>query len=140
MIANRNRPPNLDLIDPAKQVPLVDPREAATYMLHEHYAWDIHIAIHELLGHGTGNRHLKEEDDGSYNFDKSNPPANPLTGQPIQTFYKKNQTVTSVFDDLGQTLNECRADCVALYLITNKKILSIFGYNDASDITADERN
>ncbi len=114
MIANRVRPPNLDLIDAAKKVPLDDPHEAATYMLHEHYAWDIYIAIHELLGHGTGNRHLRQEGDGSYNFDKSNPPTNLLAGQSIQTFYKKNQTVTSVFGDLEQTLNECRADCVAL--------------------------
>lgn len=139
LIANKNSPPSLDQIDPVKEMPLVAPEEAATYFMRERIGYEIHLAIHELLGHGTGNRHLKEEEEnGTYSFDTSDPPLDPIAGEPIRTWYKKNQDVASVFGDLGQSLNECRADCVALYLITNKELLAIFGYTDNGDITNDD--
>lgn len=132
LIANPNRPSKQDLISLAVEVSLVDPNEAATYLL-EHYAWDIHIAIHELLWNGTDNRHLNEQEDVTYNFDILNPPANPLTAAPVQTWYKKHEDINGIFGDLVRTLNEYCADCVELYLIMNKKILSIFGYDHDAD-------
>jgi len=44
----------------------------------------MHIALHEPIGHGTGNRILAEDDTGSANIDMSSPPIDPLTDKPIQ--------------------------------------------------------
>jgi len=41
-------------------------------------------AIHELLGHGTGNL-LTEIAPGVFNLDRENLPVNPLTGKSIET-------------------------------------------------------
>lgn len=63
------------------------------------------VALHELLGHGSG-RLLKALPDF----------ASPLDGTPITTFYKENESWHSVFGEIASTYEECKADCVALYL------------------------
>lgn len=89
----------------------------------------ITTVIHEFLGHGTG-RLLGEVSPGDYNFDIENPPINPLTGRAIECWYLARETQDSVFEDLTQTLEECRAILVSYYLIDNKELLSVFGYTD----------
>ncbi|KAK3378713.1 peptidase family M49-domain-containing protein [Lasiosphaeria ovina] len=138
MIANRNRPPNLDLVDAEKEAPIVAVEEAREYLSHEYYSSEIRIAVHELLGHGTGNRLLRETADGSFNFDRDTPPVDPLTHEPIRTWYKDNETVSSVFGSLGLTLDECRADGIGLFLLSNKALLATFGYDDSSERKADD--
>ncbi|KAF2105431.1 dipeptidyl peptidase III [Lophiotrema nucula] len=135
MIANRNYPPDLSQVDPVKEEPFVDPSQAAFYLKTYHYSQYLHIALHELIGHGTGNKLVKESDEG---FDCNNLPLSPITKEPVNSFYKLGETVNSVFGKLATTLAECRADCVGLCLITNPKILEIFGYTDDSDMTAED--
>ncbi|KAI9842894.1 MAG: hypothetical protein M1837_006726 [Sclerophora amabilis] len=94
-------------------------------------------AIHELLGHGTG-KLLTETSPGTYNFDREHLPTNPLTGQAIETWYQPGQTWTGVFEKLATTVEECRAMLVSYYLADSKEILSTFGYDDSSAITADD--
>lgn len=98
----------------------------------------ITTVIHEFLGHGTG-RLLGEISPGDYNFDIENPPINPLTGQPIVCWYLARETQDSIFEDLTQTLEECRAILVSYYLIDNKELLSVFGYTGSTPVTADDR-
>ncbi|KAF2659056.1 peptidase M49, dipeptidyl-peptidase III [Lophiostoma macrostomum CBS 122681] len=93
--------------------------------------------IHELLGHGTG-KILSETGPGIYNFDKESPPINPLTGEAITSYYRIGQTWGSVFGKLAGTVEECRAILMSEYLMDDKELLGIFGYNDSSDITADD--
>lgn len=81
---------------------------------------------------------MAEQEDGSYNFDISQPPIDPSTAEPIRSWYKKRETVSSIFGNLASTFNEYRADCVALYLITDKEVLSLSGYNNEFDLKADD--
>lgn len=94
-------------------------------------------AIHELLGHGSG-KMLAETESGNFNFDHKSKPISPVTGQPIQTWYRPGETWLSVFVKLATTVEECRAFLVAIYLADNKDILALFGYDEKSTPTADD--
>ena len=45
------------------------------------------VAIHELLGHGTG-KYLKKKNNGDYNFEFGKV-MNPITNKPVSSFYKE---------------------------------------------------
>lgn len=73
------------------------------------------VALHELLGHGTGKLLIKDVKTGELNF-----PAdlkNPYTGEEITTYYLSTETWTQKFGKLHSGYEECRADSVALYLM-----------------------
>lgn len=78
-----------------------------------------------------------EKSVGVYNFRKENLPLSPLTGKPA-AWYKQGETWTSVFGKLATTMEECRAECVGSYLLTEPTVLRVFGYTESSDITAAE--
>lgn len=89
-------------------------------------SFEVQVGIHELLGHGSG-KLLSELEDGQFNFDKKNPPLG-LDRKPVSTYYKKGETWGSKFGQLAGAFEECRAEVIALYLITNRDLLEIFGY------------
>lgn len=99
----------------------------------------ITTAVHELFGHGTG-KLLSETSPGEYNFDHQNPPLSPLTGNTIKTWYLPGQTWTSVFGEIAGSVEECRAEVLSFFLMDSKKLLSVFGYDDTTSITAEERS
>jgi dipeptidyl-peptidase-3 len=76
-------------------------------------AADVHIALHELLGHGSGKLFF-EESDGKFNF--STDLRNPLTGDKVSSWYEPGEGYDSKFGSLGQPYEECRADTVAMHL------------------------
>ncbi|AOA60636.1 GQ67_01822T0 [Komagataella phaffii] len=90
-------------------------------------SFEVQVGIHELLGHGTG-KLLQETGDNSYNFDINSPPIG-LDGKPVSTFYKKGETWGSVFGSIAGSAEECRAESVAMFLVTNRELLEIFGYS-----------
>lgn len=67
-------------------------------------AFEIQVGLHELLGHGSGKL-----------FNEA---------------YSNGKTYDTVFTDLASSIEECRAECVGLYLCFEKEILDIFGHND----------
>jgi len=72
------------------------------------------VALHELLGHGTGKLLQEDEKTGKPNF-----PADlkdPFTGEPIKDYYKAKETYESRFGHMHSGYEECRADTVAYYL------------------------
>lgn len=123
---------------PGRPCPFLRPADAELYMRSAHIVRFIQTAVHELLGHGTG-KLLVETNSGSFNFDHDNPPVSPVTGKPIESWYKPGQTWNTVFGKLAPTVEECRAFLVADYLSDNKDILAMFGYNESSTPTANDR-
>jgi dipeptidyl-peptidase-3 len=73
------------------------------------------VALHELLGHGTGKLFTKNVETGELNFPES--VKNPFTGESITTYYLSTETWSQKFGKLHSGYEECRADSVALYLI-----------------------
>ena len=116
----------------------LDGNDVDIYSMHKSPTFYLWVVFHELLGHGTG-KLLAEESPGKYNFDVQHPPVNPLTGRPIETWYRHGQTWTSLFGDLATTVDECRAECVGAYLLSEMDLLAIFGYDEETSIKGRDR-
>ena len=123
--------------DEAESCPFVKTSEMETFNKHKgptYYWW---VVLHELFGHGTG-KMMVEESSGKYNFDNDNPPINPLTEQPITSWYKPGETWTGKFGDIATSVDECRAELVGACLLDDKELLEFFGFDENSAITADD--
>lgn len=81
------------------------------------------VALHELLGHGSG-KLFQENDDGTFNFDIN--AINPATGEKIDCWYKHGETWSSKFTDLSSAYEECRAETIAVYLSYFKEPFDVF--------------
>ena len=82
------------------------------------------VALHELLGHGTGKLLTKDVDTGALNF-----PAdlkNPFTNEEITTYYLSTETWSQKFGKLHSGYEECRADSVAIVLMNYEEPFEIF--------------
>lgn len=82
------------------------------------------VALHELLGHGTGKLFTKNIETGEINFPAD--AKNPFTGEPITTHYTSNETWGQKFGRMHSGYEECRADVVALHLIHFEEVYEIF--------------
>ncbi|GAA5906487.1 hypothetical protein JCM5296_003782 [Sporobolomyces johnsonii] len=114
----------------------IAPEDLEAYEKWEGKAFEVQVANHELLGHGTG-RLFQANADGTLPFDPEKI-INPLTGKPITSWYKPGETYGSRIGPVSSSMEECRAEAVALYLASNREILSIFKYEtdqDANDLT-----
>lgn len=85
------------------------------------------VALHELLGHGSG-RLLQENEDGTFNFDRE--AINPATGEKIDSWYKHGETWSSKFAELSGAYEECRAETIAVYLSFFKEPFDVFEIED----------
>ncbi|KAH9854917.1 aflatoxin-detoxifizyme [Lenzites betulinus] len=117
---------------PNEELTFIHPDDADLYNEWDARAFEVQVANHELLGHGSG-KLFKENADGTKNFDPEKV-INPLTGQPITSWYKPGQTPDSVLGEVSSSMEECRAETVALFLVSNLDILKIFNYTDKKTV------
>ncbi|KAE8386372.1 dipeptidyl peptidase III [Aspergillus alliaceus] len=114
----------------------IHPSEVQEFKKINHIVRFMVTSIRELLGHGSG-KLLEERSSGVYNFNLAHPPISTLTGKPVESWYQLGQTPKNVFGDLVITINECRAMLISYYLGEDRDMLSLFGYDEGSDM-ADE--
>lgn len=94
-------------------------------------------AVHEILGHGSGQL-LSEKETGECNFDKENLPISTLTGEEVNTWYHPGEIWTNVFGDIAMEVEECRAELMSLYLMGNPKLLILLGHEVETSAKADD--
>lgn len=66
-----------------------------------------------MLGHGSGK--LFTEIDGQYNFEKGTL-KNIVNHELVNSWYKDGESWTSLYLDLANPYEECRAESVGMYL------------------------
>ncbi|KAF8350715.1 aflatoxin-detoxifizyme [Amanita rubescens] len=117
---------------PNEELTFIHPDDVALYNAWDSRSFELQVANHELLGHGSG-KLFEEDQNGKKNFNPEKV-INPLTGKPITSWYKPGQTPGSVLGEVSSSMEECRAETVALYLVGNSDILEIFNYVKKQDV------
>uniref|UniRef100_A0A7S4NQS1 Dipeptidyl peptidase 3 n=1 Tax=Guillardia theta TaxID=55529 RepID=A0A7S4NQS1_GUITH len=120
---------------PAKPITFLAQEDQALFKEWQGRSFEVQVAIHELLGHGSG-KLLKEGSDGALNFDK-NKVKHPFTGNSIETFYKPGETWDGKFGAESSSYEECRAESVGIFLSCVPEILSLFGHSASADEVSD---
>jgi len=111
--------------------------ERAKYLQHYNPTYHLWVVIHEALGHGTG-KLLKRDHSGYFNFDATAPPINPVTNKPIDSWYGPDETWTGIFGAIATSVDECRAECIGAYLMSDIELLALFGYTEHSPTTCQD--
>lgn len=105
----------------------ISPSDGELFNKYQDKSYDIDVAGHELLGHGSG-KLFSEDESGVLNFDPDT--INPITGQRVASWYKPGETWSSKFGKLSNAYEECRAECVGLLFSNVKAIHEVFAHSD----------
>ena len=90
-------------------------------------AYTLHVALHELIGHGSGKLFYSDEN-GKLNFDPETT-KNLLTGEKVTSHYKHGETWNEKFGKISCSYEECRADTCGIYLGFEPEAYKIFGFS-----------
>jgi dipeptidyl-peptidase-3 len=98
--------------------------QCATLSANTLRCYEVHVACHELLGHGVGRLIYRNEDGSETSF------TDPITGEQFNSCYEKDDTWNTRFGAISTSYEECRADTCGFYLCTLKDVYSLFGFED----------
>lgn len=86
--------------------------------------YQVHVACHELLGHGVGKLIQRKADGSADEF------TDPVTKETYTSCYEPGETWNGKFGAISASYEECRADTCGFYLCTLPDVYQIFGYEE----------
>jgi dipeptidyl-peptidase-3 len=86
--------------------------------------YQVHVACHELLGHGVGKLIYRNADGTSHKF------TDPINGEEYESCYEEGDTWNTRFGAISASYEECRADTCGFYLCVLKDVYPLFGFED----------
>lgn len=107
--------------DPSASFIRTEDREA--YLKNVGQSFEIQVGLHELLGHGSGKLFYRNKD-GTFNF--PNTVRDLITCGDITHWYEPGETWDSKFSSVSSAFEECRAECVGVYLCDTPEVLKLF--------------
>jgi len=87
-------------------------------------SYEVHVACHELLGHGVGKLIYRNEDGTCQTY------TDPITGEKFESCYEKGETWNSKFGSFSTSYEECRADTCGFYLCTLPDVYTLFDFEE----------
>ena len=84
--------------------------------------YEVHVACHELLGHGVGKLIYRAENLPEF--------VDPVTGDKFTSCYEEGEDWNGKFGSISTSYEECRADTCGFYLCTFKEVYSLFGFEE----------
>lgn len=89
--------------------------------------YEVHVACHELLGHGTGKliyRNAATDESTTHTY------TDPISKEPFESCYEEGEVWNTKFGSISTSYEECRADTCGFYLCTIKEVYELFGFAD----------
>lgn len=86
--------------------------------------YEIHVACHELLGHGTGKLIYRDAEGKPYKW------TDPYTNESHESCYEEGETWNSKFGAISASFEECRADACGFFLALQPDVYKLFGFED----------
>jgi dipeptidyl-peptidase-3 len=92
--------------------------------------YEIHVACHELLGHGVGKLIYREKEESKEEAKRGSV----MTfedldrGDTFQSCYEDGDTWNSKFGEISASFEECRADTCGFFLCTLPEVYKLFGF------------
>eukprot|EP00347_Sterkiella_histriomuscorum_P003337 403364678 len=84
--------------------------------------YEVHVACHELLGHGVGKLIYRSENIPTF--------TDPVNGEEFQSCYEEGEDWNGKFGSISTSYEECRADTCGFYLCTLPQVYSLFGFEE----------
>ena len=85
--------------------------------------YEVHVACHELLGHGVGKLIYRAENLPQFE--------DPVNGEVFTCCYEEGEDWNGKFGSISTSYEECRADTCGFYLCTLPQVYSLFGFDDS---------
>ncbi len=87
--------------------------------------YEVHVACHELLGHGVGKLIYRNADGSTPRF------VDPISGETVESCYEEGETWNGKFGAISTSYEECRADTCGYYLCTLPDVYTLFGFEES---------
>lgn len=90
--------------------------------------YEVHVACHELLGHGVGKLIFRAADGTiPHTF------IDPISKEEFQSCYEAGEDWNGKFGPISTSYEECRADTCGFYLCTLPQVNSLFGFDSDNE-------
>lgn len=100
--------------------------QSATLAKYTIRCYEVHVACHELLGHGVGKLIYREDENSAMpSF------VDPISGDTVESCYGTGEVWNTKFGSISTSYEECRADTCGYYLCTLPQVYTLFGIEES---------